>query len=85
MNFIIGPSLNFGRRAHAAKTIIDPLSKDQFILVTGGVDESNEPLDSVEILKLGSSTWQLGMCWLHTNFHGICLHMLRANLFKSML
>ena len=55
-----GPSLNFGRRSHSAKLITNPETQEDYILVTGGADEFNHPLDSVELLKIRSNIWQLG-------------------------
>ena len=59
-NWLPGPSLNIGRRAHAAKLMTNPQNLEKYILVTGGVNEFNQPLDSVEILKINSDTWQIG-------------------------
>ncbi len=43
-----------------AKLMFNPSNQEKYLLVAGGVDESNEPLDSVELLKIGSNSWQTG-------------------------
>ena len=43
-----------------AKLMINPSNQEKYLLVAGGVDESNVPLDSVELLKIGSNSWQTG-------------------------
>ena len=43
-----------------AKLMINPSNQEKYLLVAGGVDESNVPLDSVELLKIGTNSWQTG-------------------------
>ena len=40
--------------------MINPSNQEKYLLVAGGVDESNVPMDSVELLKIGSNSWQTG-------------------------
>ena len=44
-----------------AKLMINPSNQEKYLLVAGGVDESNVPMDSVELLKIGSNSWQTGI------------------------
>ena len=51
----------FGKKiTFTAKLMINPSNQEKYLLVAGGVDESNVPLDSVELLKIGSNSWQTG-------------------------
>ena len=55
--FMSGPSLNLGRNYHASGTIIDKVTKEKFVVVTGGeIDGYSE--DSTEILV--NQHWQEG-------------------------
>ena len=40
--------------------MINPSNQEKYLLVAGGVDKSNVPMDSVELLKIGSNSWQTG-------------------------
>jgi hypothetical protein len=48
------------KQPFTAKLMINPSNQEKYLLVAGGVDASNVPLDSVELLKIGSNSWQTG-------------------------
>ena len=60
--FTSGPSLNIGRNYHASGTIIDKVTKEKFVVVTGGESyndyNGNYYIDSTEILV--DQQWQEG-------------------------
>ena len=56
--FTVGPSLNIARYGHSASVIIDSVSREQIIVVTGGHDSENEIIDSTEILQ--QENWEQG-------------------------
>ena len=55
--FTSGPSLNLGRNYHASGTIIDKITKEKFVVVTGG-EINGWSEDSTEILV--NQHWQEG-------------------------
>ena len=56
--FTVGPSLNIARYGHATSVIIDSVSREQIIVVTGGHDSEDEIIDSTEILQ--QENWKQG-------------------------
>ena len=69
---IKGPSLNVARNTHSCGAITDN-QENNFIVVSGGKNDSGSTLDSVEILKLTLSTasWIFGkICILLALFKG---------------
>ena len=58
-NWTIGPYLNQGRSAHAARIISDRVTKENFMIVAGGFNGTT--LDSVEILYPKTNQWKEGM------------------------
>ena len=57
-----GPPLNNGRYGHASGTVQDHVTKENIVVVVGGVKAhgSGAPFDSTEILINGESEWQQG-------------------------
>ena len=55
----MGPKLNIARSFHAAGIIIDSVSKENIIVVTGGVNRFPISINSTEMLRNG--TWEYGM------------------------
>ena len=52
-----GPPLNNGRYGHASGTVQDHVTKENIVVVVGGVKDG---VDSTEILINGESEWQQG-------------------------
>ena len=60
--YVMGPKLNIARTHHATGIIIDSVTKENIVVVTGGwkIDSTNSRVvDSTEILRNG--TWEYGM------------------------
>ena len=53
--WIKGPDLAQGRMAHAAQVVIDPETKEELVIVTGGLETENGEtyIDTSEILVDG--------------------------------
>ena len=56
--FSEGPDLNIGRYGHSANVILDSVSKEKIVVVTGGHDNENRITNSTEILQ--GENWNLG-------------------------
>ena len=55
-----GPPLNNGRYGHASGTVQDHVTKENIVVVVGGVKAHGSLVDSTEILINGESEWQQG-------------------------
>ena len=59
--WINGPDLSQGRYAHSAGLIVDSVTKESFIVVSGGSPSTNSIItDSVEILNKEGVAWKSG-------------------------
>ena len=65
-----GPPLNNGRYGHASGTVQDHVTKENIVVVVGGVKAhgSGAPFDSTEILINGESEWQQGKKLIQLKF-----------------
>ena len=59
--YVMGPKLNIARTHHATGIIIDSVTKENIVVVTGGwrIDSTSSVSNSTEILRNG--TWEYGM------------------------
>ena len=55
-----GPDLKEARAGHTTGLIFDKVNHTQYIVVVGGLNEYDQELSSVEILKEGSNEWTEG-------------------------
>ena len=69
--FMSGPPLNLGRNYHASGTIIDKVTKEEFVVVTGGEIDGG-PDDSTEILV--DQHWQTGKQYMVNKCEIIFIH-----------
>ena len=69
--FMSGPSLNLGRNYHASGTIIDKVTKEKFVVVTGG-EINGYSDDSTEILV--NQHWQTGKQYMVNKSEIIFIH-----------
>ena len=59
-NWTAGPVLSNGRMMHTAGVIYDTVTKNEHVVVVGGRDKNNAPLNSVEILYNNEGQWAQG-------------------------
>ena len=55
-----GPQLIEGREGHSAGLYINQTNDEQFIVVSGGLDNHGNVIDSVEILNVAENKWSKG-------------------------
>ena len=54
-----GPDLTEGREDHAAEIVTDEITKENFVVVSGGMNKNGQHLKSVEILM--DENWKSGI------------------------